>query len=241
MIASSPRHYSVRQCGPGLARGLARDWRHAVAAKSEVAFDRVYGALMRRICVRLRRCEAHSLLRRMRTALRDITLATSVATPEHYCVLVVEAEDDAMYLTRATAEVQAWPCGGFFVASNGRRLASISHHVQQRLHLRLSTADWTQCAQELVALDALPALAPVARAHGLESMWLPSPHGAFCVALDGTIPTVMTFIDQLNRRQQSLVAPVRESLAQDDPAAAFDAFLRRLSQSHFGTTLSSCG
>lgn len=113
-----------------------------------------------------------------------------------------------------------------FVASMGPRLASISHHVQQRLHLRLSTADWTQCAQELVALDALPALAPVARAHGLESMWLPSPHGAFCIALDGPVPTVMTFIDELNRRQQALVAPVRGCLAQDDPAAAFDALLR---------------
>ena len=222
--ASGP---SVRQCGPGLARGLARQSRRAVAGIMESAFPRTCAALLRRGDTQLRAVEARRLLRQLRAAFAPLAVTTLVSKDDAFELLASEALGEAMLVSRIGAQMRRWSTGGWHVRPSHAPIATVSRHAQERLHLRLSTTEWLVCGRELEALLAAEGFADVARARGFRSIWVPSAHGALCLALDEALPTVVTFLDELNARQAALVEPVRECLGAERAVAKFELLLGR--------------
>jgi hypothetical protein len=182
--------------------------------------ERLLAPLEKRIGVRLRRAEAIKVLRQMVVALTPVAIPPAALHHDALdAAVVLPGEDGALELVHFEAAIVPFARGGHRVVLTHRVAARLSVHAQERLHWRLSTAQFAVCARELEVLRHAPSLARIGRALGLKYVEVPSPSGAFVLALDESVPRVVTFVDDLNAAREPLLEPIREYLARRDVAA----------------------
>lgn len=194
---------SVRQCGPRFATGVAREIRRELKDRAAQAISAVFGPLERRRG-RLRRLEAERLLRSSMRQLQPIAIGEARHSPESSRRLIVFVDGCGLSIGWATFSLVTFPRGGHQVACSLTSAARLSSHALERLILRLSTREWPLILRELAVTEGLCAAATAATNQGHRTFRVPTLHGALIVACDESVPTVVTFLDDLSQLKTHL-------------------------------------
>ena len=200
---------SVRQMGPTYARGLARHTREVLEGPARTLFDDALRAMRNRFGLRLRRAEAQRIGNKLLVAARKLAIAPIVRDGLAFTATLPYVEGGVVRIGRFLLAAPPSRLGGYRLSIRVVDLVHLSVHALERMHLRLSTADWSDLAPALASLARMDAVATAARAAGVRWMWLPSgTHGAFVIAFDEVVPVVVAFLDELSHPRASLVAPI---------------------------------
>jgi hypothetical protein len=215
----TPTPLSVRQLGPSFARCVARHTRYQLAIPACALIADSVRALRSRLGLRLRRVEAQRIAARFLAEAKPLALAPIERGPGFAFATIVPIVDRAgLHIGRFCFDAPADPDGGFVLAIRFERLAYVTVHALERMHLRLSTVSFDDIAPVLRELAHMDVLAPAARAAALRWMWLPSGADcAFVVAFDADVPRVVSYLDALSHPRAALIEPLRSWLR--DPAA----------------------
>lgn len=210
---------SVRQCGPRFATGVAREIRRALLERAAQAISAVFGPLERRRA-RLRRLEAERLVKSSMRQLEPIAICEGRSSSGSSRRLIVFVDGRALSIGWATFSIVTFPRGGYQVDCTLEPAARLSGHALERLILRLSTREWSPILRELSTLEIVCATATTAESRIPQALRVPTPHGALVVACDQTVPTIVTFLDDLSERKANLAAIEFSTLLRPESAAA---------------------
>lgn len=207
---------SVRQMGPTYARGLARHTRQEIEAPARTLFDVALRSMRNRFGIRLRGAEVKRVGVRLHDAARKLAIGPIVRAGEFaFTATLPYVQDGIVRIGRFSyAPRPSRVGGGYWLVVHVTDLVHLSRHALERMHLRVSSADWSDLAPALGTLARMDTIAAAARAAGLRWMWLPSgADGALVIAFDEAVPVVVSYLDVLSRPRASLVAPIGSLLA----------------------------